>query len=960
MANEIIISKDTRPYKSLITDIGNAKMTLAVLEGRKVNIIEMRLGDGGGAYYMPTSEATSLVNEVWVGEIASKSINEASPNIIAVKTVIPSSVGGFTVREAALFDDEGDMIAVCNMPDIGKATLPEGISSSLDIVMNILLTNVDAVDFAINPTLDPASREEVAQAVAAHNEDPEAHPNLAGEAMKEHNEDPEAHPAMSAHIRSVETMLNGSATLTGETDPTVETEGKKGQHYINTNTGAEWECTNITEEGYTWTPVDPSSESFQSMRAMLVEATETAKQAKDVADGAAQAIAAVQNTISVIPSQAGSPAYTGAAQVPSWNNYAVEMMTVTYGDPDDPEARITEADFQGETEAGTYKAYFTPKEKYTWGDKSTGEKEVTWTIQRAVIATAPSVSALLTYTGEAQTPAWTNFNAAQMTKAETAQTDAGVYQTAFTPAANYRWADGSTDTKTIPWTIGRAIIETIPTQKGSPAYTGAAQTPAWNGYDSAKLTISGDTSGTNAGDYSASFTPTKNYQWADGTTTAKTAGWTISKAAGSLTLDKTAITLNASVKFSTITVTRAGDGAISARSSDTGVATVSVSENTVLVTSVKDGKATVTIEVGEGTNHTAPEAKTCAVTVSIPRIYGAQWDGTSTTKWSRTDAAASFTDPVPAVNNGNGSSPFDNLQPWAGMTRVSDNAAGELVRIPKFWYKWTKSGNTLKLQIADKATDGFRVSPAHMDRGDGKGERDVVYVGRYHCGSNNYKSVTGQAQKCSITRSAARDGIKALGAGIWQWDMAMRVTIQMLYLVEFADWDSQKVIGFGCSASSNKENNGKTDAMKYHTGTTAANRTTYGYTQYRNIEGLWDNVYDWLDGCYYNSNGLNIIKNPASFSDSANGTPVGTPSHGYPSAMTVATASGLEWVIYPTAANGSDTTYVPDYWGFGASYPCLFVGGNYGQSRHRGLFFVDYGTASGTGSGIGCRLQKLP
>lgn len=91
MANEIIISKDTRPYKSLITDIGNAKMTLAVLEGRKVNIVEMRLGDGGGAYYMPTSEATSLVNEVWAGEIASKSINEASPNIIAVKTVIPTS-----------------------------------------------------------------------------------------------------------------------------------------------------------------------------------------------------------------------------------------------------------------------------------------------------------------------------------------------------------------------------------------------------------------------------------------------------------------------------------------------------------------------------------------------------------------------------------------------------------------------------------------------------------------------------------------------------------------------------------------------------------------------------------------------------------------------------------------------------------------------------------------------------
>ncbi|MCI9649816.1 hypothetical protein [Oscillibacter sp.] len=76
--------------------------------------------------------------------------------------------------------------------------------------------------------------------------------------------------------------------------------------------------------------------------------------------------------------------------------------------------------------------------------------------------------------------------------------------------------------------------------------------------------------------------------------------------------------------------------------------------------------------------------------------------------------------------------------------------------------------------------------------------------------------------------------------------------------------------------------------------------------------------------------------------------------------MTVATASGLEWVIYPTAANGSDTTYVPDYWLFLASNPCLLVGGNYGQNRFLGLFFVYYGAASYADSNIGCRLQKLP
>lgn len=954
MANEIIISSDSRPYKSLITDIGTAKMANAALEGRKVNIVEMHLGDGGGTYYMPTTDATALVNEVWTGEIASKTINEASPNIIAVKTVVPSNVGGFTVREAGLFDDEGDLIAVCNMPDIGKATLPEGISSSIDIVMNILLTNVDAVNFVINPTLDPASREDVAEAVAAHNASPTAHPNLAGAAVTAHNDSATAHPTMGAHIRSMEVTLNGSETLTGEADPTVDTVGKKGQHYINTKSGKEWECTEIADGKYTWTPVDPTSADFKSMRTLLTEASETAKQAKDVADGAAQAIAAVQNTISVIPSQAGSLPYTGSPQTPTWNNFSDEMMTVTYGD-----AKTPAATFAGETAAGTYKAYFTPKGDYTWSDKTKTEKEVTWTIQKATIPAVPSQSGSLTYTGAAQTPTWSNFNATQMTKVEEAKTDAGEYQTTFTPTANFKWTDGSSDAKTAPWSIGRATIEAVPSQSGSPTYTGSAQTPTWTGYDSAKLTISGDTTGTNAGTYNVTFTPKSNYQWADGTTTAKPATWTIAKAAGSLTLDKSTMALNNTTTFSTITVTRPGDGAISAQSSNPSVATVSVSENTVLVTSVKDGNATVTVSVAEGTNHTAPEDKTCSVQVDIPHIYGAQWDGTSTTKWSRTDASALFTDPVPAVNNGNGSSPFDNLQPWAGMTRVSDNAAGELVRIPKFWYKWTKSGNTLKLQIADKATDGFRVSPAHMDRGDGKGERDVVYVGRYHCASN-YKSVTGQAQQHSITRSAARSGIKALGTGIWQWDMAMRVTIQMLYLVEYADWDSQKTIGFGCSANSNKENNGKTDGMTYHTGTTAANRQTYGYTQYRNIEGLWDNVYDWLDGCYYNSNGLNIIKNPANFSDTANGTLVGKPSSGYPTAMTVATASGLEWVIYPTAANGSDTTYVPDSWNFSASFPCLYVGGYCGQSRYHGLFCVYYSAASNADTDIGCRLQKLP
>ena len=192
-------------------------------------------------------------------------------------------------------------------------------------------------------------------------------------------------------------------------------------------------------------------------------------------------------------------------------------------------------------------------------------------------------------------------------------------------------------------------------------------------------------------------------------------------------------------------------------------------------------------------------------------------------------------------------------------------------------------------------------------------------------------------------------------------DFAQMWYVGMLFLVEFADWNGQTAIGYGCSSGNSKQNNGRTDSMQYHTGTTAANRTTYGFTQYRNIEGWWDNVYDWMDGCYYNSNGLNVIKNPAQFNDSANGTLIGSmPSSGYPTDMAIPTQDGLEWALFPCAAAGSTTTYVPDNWNYSGSGPCLRHGGSYGQNLSHGPFCVYYNTASNTYSNIGCRLQERP
>lgn len=349
---------------------------------------------------------------------------------------------------------------------------------------------------------------------------------------------------------------------------------------------------------------------------------------------------------------------------------------------------------------------------------------------------------------------------------------------------------------------------------------------------------------------------------------------------------------------------------------------------------------------------------------STAKIYGVEWAGTSDPAWTRTDNAVGLSDPNPAVYNGSGSSPFDTIMPWAGMKRVTDSAAGTLVEIPKYYYKWTRTGTKMKLQIADSPVSGFHVSPAHVDRGDGKGERDLVYVGAYPCVST-YKSTSGVKPLIEITRPGFRTGIHNLGSDIWQWDFAMYWTITMLYLVEYAHWNSQLKIGYGCGNGRGMENNGLCDSMVYHTGTNTVNRTTYGHVRYRWIEGLWSNVWNCVDGIYFSGANIYCIKNPANFSDTSGGTLVGTrvtTGNGFASAWTNPTINGFEYALYPSEINGTDTTYVCDTCNYSDSDTILAIGGYFLTGLSRGLFtmFGNLGDSSYISSALGSRLMKLP
>lgn len=181
-----------------------------------------------------------------------------------------------------------------------------------------------------------------------------------------------------------------------------------------------------------------------------------------------------------------------------------------------------------------------------------------------------------------------------------------------------------------------APIESIPSQNGVLTYNGQTQSPIWNNYDPSQLIIDGTTSATDAGTYTATFTPRRGYKWSDDSTSAKEVQWSIGKAAGSMNIFPTKMTLTNAEPTGTIEVSRAGTGAISAQSNSDELASVQVDGNIVTVTGHKQGSAVITISVAADDNYEAPASKSCNVTLDFLAV------GTSWTYGSN----ATFTAPV--------------------------------------------------------------------------------------------------------------------------------------------------------------------------------------------------------------------------------------------------------------------------------------------------------------------------
>lgn len=400
----------------------------------------------------------------------------------------------------------------------------------------------------------------------------------------------------------------------------------------------------------------------------------------------------------------------------------------------------------------------------------------------------------------------------------------------------------------------------------------------------------------------------------------------------------------------------------------TGTAIFTVGKaGTWTITATKDGNtATGTVEIttsGQNKN----------LTLDYAAVFGVCWDtsnsSTALTRLTKISDPYGFvtkdvtTEPVPAVGTGVGSSPFDNYAPWNGMKECnlspnglvdvwkgdsgfSRNNTQTMVFIPEFYVAQKRSGTKQYFYISDNPKTGFTKHP---------GSRK--YVGKYHAANDYCRSMTKSSPWVNCTRTDFRKGVKNIGSTKFHlYDFATYCALIWLYIVEFADWDTQSKIGRGYVDSNNSAiNSGETDSMTYHTGRGAGNDGSTA-VQYRWIENLWGNVYQWVDG--FNANGTTAYycTDPSKYADDTTTgyTQIGTlPNNGWIKDLTV-TDNGL---LIPKTVGGSETTFIPDYAYSSSGWRVLLVGGGWFDGSYAGLlYFSAYDTSSYSDSFISARL----
>nr|EHP5272031.1 phage tail protein [Escherichia coli] len=131
-------------FYSIITNRGKELEAEALASGTKITLVKFVVGDGNGQATQPKPTQTKLVNEKYRGDIADLSVSPEQSTQMMAKIVLPTEVGGFTVREIGILTDAGELYAVANCAAIEK---PVG---GVSVNMQFRLAVSDTANITLN------------------------------------------------------------------------------------------------------------------------------------------------------------------------------------------------------------------------------------------------------------------------------------------------------------------------------------------------------------------------------------------------------------------------------------------------------------------------------------------------------------------------------------------------------------------------------------------------------------------------------------------------------------------------------------------------------------------------------------------------------------------------------------------------------------------------------------------
>ena len=372
-----------------------------------------------------------------------------------------------------------------------------------------------------------------------------------------------------------------------------------------------------------------------------------------------------------------------------------------------------------------------------------------------------------------------------------------------------------------------------------------------------------------------------------------------------------------------------------------------------------------------------------------------------------TDTGSDFV--VERVGN-NDTLDFNNISPWQDMRRCNladdltvnayygdptfayDGSNGQvMVEIPQFYWKaYRVAENQIVYLVSPINQDTFDIYPAFVDD---YNTYDNIYIGAFeatlydnsagtYVGDGvtydytndvmasvaGYQPISGNSANLDITQ--ARQLAENRGSGWSLQYYTAREAINLLFYVEYADFNSQSMLSGGITnldsgTGNHSQDTGHTTGLgnssgevsiTLENGATGAS-TTYPFS-YRGIENYWGNIWEFVDGINSRDNEPYISNND--FQSDLFSAPYESlgrtlpSSNGYGSGQVLDTNIGLSSL--PISLNGSSSSYYCDYYYQNTGDRIARVAGTWFDDSQAGLaYWTLFNSAADSNRHIGSR-----